>query len=131
MHDWSTAVGVLCTALDKLSTWSAHTSVSYRTIDETAAPLPPACVPGSAAWRAQSSWLEKGFLTATRDKQVALGACADYAKASVLQLHAGDASLRGVDVSWLSQYPHEMETIFPPCNLVDESNSRTAASPPV
>ena len=55
-------------------------------------------------------------------RQVALGACVEFGRASVLQLHAGDASLRGVDVSWLSQYPHELETIYPPCDGAREPN---------
>ena len=64
--------------------------------------------------------VENAFMSTTTTRDVAMG----YAKGSgtrmgiVIEVQQGMVN-RGADVSWLSQYPHEKETLFGPLTGIE------------
>ena len=102
LHDWSTSVAVLCSAVEKLAMWSPP-STAYRTLREEDGALPPRFITRGV------SCCERGFLSATTDRSVALAhAGGRAAYASVLEI-GFDYAARGADMRWVSQFPHENE----------------------
>jgi len=62
--------------------------------------------------------VEFGFMSATADKQVAIQYCQGKMPSVVLQIEQGMVN-RGADIAWLSQYPEEKETLFPPLTALE------------
>jgi hypothetical protein len=57
--------------------------------------------------------VEFGFMSATTDRSVALHYASSSQSGIVYEIQQTMTS-KGADLSWLSQYPHEKETCFPP-----------------
>ena len=70
--------------------------------------------------------VEFGFMSATGDRSVAVRySSGNNVQGLILEIDQGMLD-RGASLQWLSQYPHEAETCFPPCACRVK-----AASPPV
>ena len=126
LHDWSTSVTLLCSAVEKLAMWSPP-MCAYRPLREESSissalgggTLPPTFVPtvGEAASRAVTA-AELGVLSATTDKQVALALSGGKASHTTILEISFDYTSRGASLQWLSQYPYECEVAFPPCTAL-------------
>mgnify|MGYP001351022466 FL=1 len=64
--------------------------------------------------------VEAAFMSTTLEVAVAMGyAAGDGSKMGiVLEIRQGMVN-RGADISWLSQYPHERETLFGPLTGIE------------
>ena len=64
--------------------------------------------------------VEAAFMSTTLEVDVAMGyAAGDGSKMGiVLEIRQGMVN-RGADISWLSQYPHERETLFGPLTGIE------------
>ena len=64
--------------------------------------------------------VEAAFMSTTLEVNVAMGyAAGDGSKMGiVLEIRQGMVN-RGADISWLSQYPHERETLFGPLTGIE------------
>ena len=64
--------------------------------------------------------VEPAFMSTTLEVDVAMGyAAGDNSKMGiVLEIRQGMVN-RGADISWLSQYPHERETLFGPLTGIE------------
>ena len=77
--------------------------------------------------------VERAFLSTTRDREVALEYAAARSKAGregselVFEISMGAVD-RGADLSWLSQYPHEQETLVGPMALLELVSTRVEGS---
>ena len=70
--------------------------------------------------------VEYGFMSTTGDRDVAMGWSAAQTDGDAMLLEITmTMSARGADMTWLSQYPHEVETLFPPLTGLDVTNVRS------
>ena len=108
LHSWSTCIAVLCSAIFKLSLKSSK-SVLYRGVNESRVklleaftnPRDPSGLTGA---------VDLGFMSTSRALPIALEFAKterDLSKCSIFEI-AGDATARGADVRWVSQYPNGM-----------------------
>ena len=66
--------------------------------------------------------VEFAFMSTTKKREVALPyANLDKVQPMVFQIQMGMVD-RGADLSWMSQYPHEKEVLFPPLTRIDVQN---------
>ena len=93
--------------------------VAYRAINEDAGALPPTFAPQPLdPSRALSSCCDRGFLSATVDRQVALTASGGKARRATILEISFDYSARGAALQWVSQYPHECEVRIPGLSIL-------------
>ena len=125
VHDWSTSVSVLCSAVEKLSMWSPPTA-AYRPHREEEGGLPRAFVPSLAEppRGAADACYDSGFLSATKEKQVALAFSGGRAGHATILEVGFDYASRPADLQWVSQYPAEAECVFPPCTALAPQAAR-------
>ena len=64
------------------------------------------------------SGVEFGFMSTTEDREVAFNYSTFKGAGLLFEVRMG-AMDRGADLSWLSQYPHEKEVLFPPMTLLE------------
>ena len=120
LHDWSTSAALLCSALEKLAMWSPPVC-AYRPLREELVAgggglLPPSFVPNTGEpQRGATTAAERGVLSCTADKQVALAYSGGKAGVGTLLEVSFDYGSRGAALQWVSQYPHEAELAYPPC----------------
>ena len=61
---------------------------------------------------------EYGIMSATADREQALHYATYATPSMIIEIQQGMVG-RGGDLSWLSQYPEEKETCFPPCTALE------------
>jgi hypothetical protein len=126
LHDWSTSASLLCSAVEKLAMWSPPMT-SYVAVREEGGGLPPSFLPAAAPdqpSRGAGVAAERGCLSATTSKQVALALSGGSSGRCTLLELAFDYATRGASVQWLSQYPAEDEVVYPPCTALTAQGVR-------
>ena len=117
-NQYTTSIHCINSAIHKCSQLTCATTV-YRGV---AGGVLPASFWHPNAYDVRGG-VEWAFLSCTRDCEVAFAYAASKGSASmtasvVLELQQGMVD-RGADISWLSQYPFEAETTFPPLTLLE------------
>ena len=109
-------------ALDRARLSALHTVWRCCALLDDNAGAPPTAAAGASSHRDVAFWqegadgvaggVEFGFMSTTHQRAEA----SEYAQghaATLLEMEQGLVD-RGADLSWLSQYPHEKEVLFPP-----------------
>ena len=124
MNKYTTTIHAINSCIVKSAKLTAASKI-YRGIAGMA--LPP------VFWTANEfgvrGGVERAFLSTTTDRSVAMGYAAGEGAnyGLVFEIQQGMVD-RGADISWLSQYPHERETLFGPLTGLEVQGTRVDGS---
>ena len=116
LQNWGTCISVLYSAILKLSYLSTKGKV-YRGVNESNFELPKAFFEeGESGF---NGGVELAFMSTSTELEIAM----EYARRGKLNACTifeivFDATSRGADVQWISQYPYEKELLYPPCTYI-------------
>ena len=112
VEPWATTIACCFSGILKLSFLSQPTRV-YRGVREADMKLPPDFLGvGDGKF---AGGIERSFMSTTSNPGVALDYSGGALTEGTILVIDFDMTSRGADISFLSQYPHEAELLFPPC----------------